>query len=108
MVSLKKSCGIYELAQGDYRRTQSNGTQSVSGDLPEMKAAGLAASEMHYACTFCRIEVFPSHFTWRITFTALGNCGKMERTGESEKQETRAITVFFQSANSTINGVCEQ
>lgn len=87
---------------------RNNGTQSISGDLPEMKVVGLAACEMYYACTFCRIEVFSSHFTWRTIFTAFGNCGKMERTGDSEKQETRAITVFFQNANSTITGICKQ
>lgn len=88
---------------------QSNGTQSLSGVLPEMKAVGLTVSEMYYACTFCRMGgVSPSHFTWRTTFTVFGNCGKMERTGDSEKQETRAITVFFQNASSTINGICKQ
>lgn len=34
---------------------QSNGTQSLSGALPEMKAVGLTVSEMCYACTFCRM-----------------------------------------------------
>ena len=87
---------------------QSNGTQSVSGDLPEMKAVGLAVIELYYACTFCRTEVFPSHFAWRATFTAFGNGGKTERTGDSDTQETGAITVFFQNGNSTINGMCKQ
>lgn len=76
-------------------------------DLPETKAAGLAVREIYSARTFCRTEVFPSHFTWRATFTAFGNCGKMERTRDSEKQETGAITVFFQNANSTTHGMCK-
>lgn len=87
---------------------RSSGTHSVSSDAPETEAAGLAASEMYYARTFCRAEVFPSHFTWITTFTAFGNYGKMERTRDSEKQETRAITVFFQNANSTTNDMCKQ
>lgn len=34
---------------------QSNGIQSLSGVLPQMKAVGLTVSEMYYACTFCRM-----------------------------------------------------
>lgn len=83
-------------------------TQSVSGDHAETEEVGLTVSKMYYACTFCRTEVFPSHFTWRITFTALGNGEKMERMGDSEKQETGAITAFFPNASSTINGMCKQ
>lgn len=83
-------------------------TQSVSADRAEMQAVGRAGSEMYYACTFCRTEVFPSHFTWRITFRALGNGEKMERMGDSEKQETGALTVLFPNASSTINGMCKQ
>lgn len=83
-------------------------TSVVRGSKTQSVSADRAGSEMYYACTFCRTEVFPSHFTWRITFRALGNGEKMERMGDSEKQETGALTVLFPNASSTINGMCKQ
>lgn len=83
-------------------------TQSASVDIPETKAVGPTVSERNYACVFCKTEVFPSDFTWRLTFAAFGDSGKMERTSNAEKQETRAITAFFRNANSTINGMCRK
>lgn len=43
------------------------------------KSCVIAVSEIHYTHTFCRTEVFPSHFTWTTTFTAFGNCGGKKR-----------------------------
>lgn len=49
-----------------------------------------------------------SHFTWRAIVTAFRNCGKWGKNGDSEKQETRSITVFFQNTRSTTNDTCKQ